>query len=119
MCGRSGYFTYKKHSGFNFHMRIRIWNQNISSDHRSLRKGKMPRTQEWPSTKKEVPRTWRPRKKRLLEKQVIPGGDILDKFKSNHFIDTSYHNWDWVKKQHYFQTFMCVRLLKLIELGFG
>lgn len=64
--------------------------------------------QEWPGTKKEVTRTWRPRKKKLLEKQVIPDGDILDKLQANHFIDTSYDYWDWVKKQHYFQPFLWV-----------
>lgn len=42
--------------------------------------------QEWPSMKKEVIRTWRPRKKRLLGKQVKHGGDILDKLQYNHFM---------------------------------
>lgn len=49
--------------------------------------------QGWPSTKEEVTRTWRLRKKRLLEKQVVPVGDTLDKLTSSHFRDASDECW--------------------------
>lgn len=46
-----------------------------------------------PCTKEDVTKTWRPRKKTLLEKQVIPVGDTLDELQSNHFIATSEECW--------------------------